>query len=145
MILRMERAGESRGVGIAGIAGIVLVLTGAAVSAASAASPGFDLGEDLELGQAVHDVEGGPIVAWVAAALLLAVAGMAIVNGQTAARWLTWLGVGAASVTVVCVVVLALAGPDRSAFGAIPFVLAFFSVPALVTGLLLKQPPQRDA
>jgi len=141
MILRMERAGKTRGVGIAGI---VLVLTGAAVSGACAASPGFDLGEDLELGQAVHDVDGGPIMAWVVAALLLAVAGIALVDAQRAARWLTWLGIGAASVTVLSVVVLAIAGRDRSTFGAIPFVLVFFSVPALVTGLLLKS-PQREA
>lgn len=137
MTLQVEHVGPKRGVRVTGI---VLVLVGAVVMGASAASAKFDLGEDLELGQAVHDVDGGPAVAWAAAALLLAVAGLAVVSTTRAARVLTWLGIGAAVGTVIIVGVASLVDGSIVGLGAVPFVLAFFSGPALLTSLFLKAP-----
>lgn len=54
MARQILHAGPRRGVRMVGV---VLVVLGAAVMGASAATSSFDLGEDLELGKAVHDVE----------------------------------------------------------------------------------------
>ncbi len=139
MMLHIEQTGPTAGIRITGI---VMVLIGAALAVASAASAAFDLGEDLELGRAIHDVDGGPLMAWIAAALLVAVAGVALVNANLAARLLTWAGVGAAVAAVVLAVASALTdGVADVGFGAIPFVIAFFSFPAIVTSLLFKATP----
>lgn len=138
MIPQTQRAGSTRWIRITGIA---FVLAGAVAMAASAASRGFDLGEDLELGRAVHDADGGPVIAWIAAAVLVVVAGVAVVSLRVAARLLSWLGIGAALATVMTVVALGLFGDDGFGFAAIPFVVAFFSTPALIISLLFRQAP----
>ena len=130
--------------GVARVFALVLLLLGAFTMGASAATSTFDLGEDLELGRAVHDVDGGPVLAWVAAAVLLALAGVALANPALAARLLIWVAVGAVVATLVTLTVLAAVDDDRSittGLGAVPFVIAFFSVPAFVTSVLLAQGP----
>lgn len=130
--------------GVARVFALVLLLLGAVTMGASAATSTFDLGEDLELGRAVHDVDGGPVLAWVAAAVLLAIAGVALANPALASRLLIWVAVGAVALTLVTLAVLAAVDDDRSittGLGAVPFVIAFFSVPAFVTSVLLAQVP----
>ena len=130
--------------GVARIFALVLLLLGAFTMGASAVTSTFDLGEDLELGRAVHDVDGGPVLAWVAAAVLLAIAGVALANPALASRLLIWVAVGAVALTLVTLAVLAAVDEDRSittGLGAVPFVIAFFSVPAFVTSVLLAQVP----
>lgn len=128
--------------GVARVFAIVLLLLGAFTMGASAATSGFDLGEDLELGRAVHDVDGGPVLTWIAAVVLLVLAGVAVANPILASRLLVWVAVGAPVLTVVTLAVLAVVDDDRpvaTGFGAGPFVIAFFSVPAFVTSVLLRQ------
>lgn len=120
--------------------GVVLVVLGAAVMGASAATSSFDLGEDLELGKAVHDVEQGPLMAWFGAVVLLAVAVMAVVRPVSAARVLVWLSVGAAVGSVIFVSMFSVVDGSIVGLDAVPFVIAFFSVPAFIASLLLKAP-----
>ena len=135
MTLQIGHAGHSRG---PQITGIVLILLGAVVMGASAATASFDLGEDLELGKAVHDVQHGPLVAWAAAVVLVAAAGLAITTPVVAARVLMWLSVGAPVVTAVVVSLVSLATSSITGLAALPFVIAFFSVPAFITSLILN-------
>lgn len=128
--------------GVARVFAIMLLLLGAFTMGASAATSGFDLGEDLELGRAVHDVDGGPVLAWIAVVVLLVLAAVAVANPILASRLLVWMAVGALALTLVTLAVLAVVVDDRpvaTGFGAVPFVIAFFSVPALVTSVLLRQ------
>lgn len=137
---RREPPGIGRG---AQVAGIALLLLGAAVFSASAVSSGFDLGEDLELGSAVHDVDHGPAAAWVAAVVLTALAALALVAPAAAGRWSRRAGIGALVLTIL--VLAALAVLDRSRFDdvgldTIPFVVAFFTIPLLIVGIILEPP-----
>lgn len=128
--------------GVARVFAIVLLLLGAFTMGASAATSGFDLGEDLELGRAVHDVDGGPVLAWIAVVVLVALAGVAVANPTLASRLLIRVAIGAVVLTLVALAILAVVDDDRSittGLGAVPFVIAFFSVPALVTSVLLRQ------
>jgi hypothetical protein len=140
-----ERLDTGRG---AQVTGVVLLLAGAAVFAASAVSAGFDLGEDLELGSAVHDFDHGPTAAWVAAAVLAILAGLAVVEPARASRWSWRTGIAALVLTVLVLAVLAALDRDRYdevGLDVVPFVVAFFTVPVLIISAILRPPPSPDA
>lgn len=120
---------------------ILLVLIGAFVAAASAASEDFDFGADLELGRAVHESLAGRIAGWTVAALLLIAAAVAVVDAGVAGRLLHWTGGAAAVASLVAIVVTALFARHRvdDALSAVPFVVVVFTVPAYVVGELLRE------
>jgi hypothetical protein len=119
------------------VAGIALLVLGALVWGATAASSGFDLGEDLELGSAVHGAGGGPLAAWVVSALLVGIAVVARFDARRAATLLVWVSAVGVAVVGAALVVRALTGRfDIGDLQAIPFVVAFVAVPALATGLI---------
>jgi hypothetical protein len=121
---------------------MVMLALGAAVWAGTSASAGFDLGEDLELGRAVHAVEGGPIAAGVGAAILATFIFAAFTNPMRASQWLVWLAIAALAVTALAIVIAAVVDGDndnRVGLAALPFVGAFFSAPCVAVSAVLKQ------
>jgi hypothetical protein len=118
------------------------VLLGAVVFALSASTAGFDLGEDLELGSAVHATEGGPGAAAVLAVLLAAVAVVAVIRPDIAGWALLAIAVVSIGLVVVLAVVSALVsgGQPDVGWAAIPFTLFFVTLPCVVASLLLRVP-----
>jgi FtsH-binding integral membrane protein len=121
---------------------VALVLIGAALFGLSAWDAAFDLGEDLELGKAVHATQGGPEAAAILAALLAVVALVALMRPSIAGWLLLVIGVVSLGLVVVLVVTSALVEGDQPDVGldAIPFTLFFVSLPCLTTSLLLRTP-----
>lgn len=111
---------------------------GALVWGAAAASADFDLGADLELGRPVHGTGVGPAAAGLAAAVLVVVAVVSWVDLRRAMRVLVWVAVAAVGLTGVGLVVRAVSGRfEVGDLQAIPFVVAFFAMPALVVAVIL--------
>ena len=118
------------------------VFIGAVVFGLSAWSSTFDLGEDLELGKAVHETQMGPGAAAVLAFLLAVVALVALVRPRIAGSALLTIGVVSLVLVVVLVIGSALVSGDQSDIGlpAIPFTLFFVTLPSVLAGLLLRTP-----
>ncbi len=117
---------------------ILALVLGALVWGAAAASSDFDLGADLELGQPVHGTAVGPPTAWLAAALLVGIAVVSWFDTQRAASLLVWIAAVAVGLTGGALVVRAISGRfEVGDLQVIPFVVAFFVVPTLVTAVIL--------
>jgi hypothetical protein len=121
---------------------VALVLLGAVVFGLSASSATFDLGEDLQLGDAVHAVKGGPAAAAVLAALLVGVAVLGLIRPSIAGWMLLLLGLTCLGLVVLLAVVSAAVPGVRLDVGwsAIPFTVFFVSLPCALISLLLRTP-----
>ena len=119
-----------------------LMLLGAVVFGLSASSVTFDLGEDLELGDAVHAVEGGPAAAAALAALLVGVAVLALIRPSAAGWMLLLIGLTCLGLAVLLAVGSAAVPGARLDIGwsAIPFTVFFVSLPCALVSLLLRIP-----
>jgi hypothetical protein len=126
--------------------GIALVLIGALIAAASAASAEFDLGEDLDLGRAVHESVAGQVAAWAVAALLAGTAVVAVVDARIAGSLLRWIAIAGAVASLVAVAVVGLVdrGDLDRALEVVPFVVVLFTVPAYVVSVLLSESAGAD-
>jgi hypothetical protein len=127
--------------GVARLLTVLATLTlvvGALVWGAAAASSDFDLGADLELGRPVHGTAVGPAAAGLAAALLVGIAVLSWFDTRRAASLLVRVAIAAVGLTGVGLVVRAISGRfEAGDLQAIPFVVAFFVVPVLVTAVIL--------
>jgi hypothetical protein len=117
-------------------------LLGATVFALSAWSAAFDLGGDMELGDAVHAVKGGPAAAAVLAALLVVVALLGLIRPSIAGLTLLLIGLTCLGLVVLLATVSASAPGAQLDIGwsAIPFTAFFVFLPCVLTSLLLRTP-----
>jgi Protein of unknown function (DUF2510) len=144
---RNARASDAHGAGgevgrVRSLVAVALVLLGALIFALSAWSAAFDLGEDMELGDAVHAAQGGPAAAAVLASLLVVVALVGVVRPSVAGLALVVIGLTCLGLVVLLAVVSAFVqGADLDiGWSAIPFTAFFVSLPCILTSLLFRTP-----
>ena len=120
------------------IAAELPLLLGAAVWGAAAASADFDLGEDLELGRAVHG-GAGPWVAASAALLLVAIGVLGIWWPKVCGLVLLGSAVAAVVLTAALAITSTVLDSDTIdvSLEAIPFVVAFYAVPSVIPSVFL--------